>query len=99
MEVFKTYLLFEDPDEDQPYLVDTIFHDGAWWLVASWSVLQATKARAPEKLIRLSGLHYEEVKGQRYRFRLHNPIPKSVFDGQAQDGYVIAMNQALKKAN
>jgi hypothetical protein len=89
-ETQKTYLFFSDHDQGHPHLVDTIFHEGAWWLVASWLQANATGERTPERLVRLTGLRHEEVAGQPYRFLLNSPIPKSVFDGQAQAGYVAA---------
>jgi hypothetical protein len=36
MDIFKTYLFFAGHDEGNSYLVDTIFYDEEWWLVASW---------------------------------------------------------------
>lgn len=95
MEVFKTYLFFEGFDEGSPYLIDTIFVAGAWWLVGSWLAANATGERVPERLVRLTGLAHEEVVGQRHRFLLHNSLPKSVLDGQARSGYVVASYQAL----
>jgi hypothetical protein len=38
----------------------------------------------------VSGLRYQEVADKPYRFLLNNAIPKSVFDGKEQEGYVIA---------
>jgi hypothetical protein len=95
IEVFKTLLFFEGYDEGHSYLIDTIFYQGAWWLVASWIAQYATSERAPERLVRLTGLRFEEVEGKPHRFLLHNSIPRSVLDGQAQDGYVLATNQVF----
>jgi hypothetical protein len=96
MEVFKTHLyLADDLALAEPYLVDTIFHKGAWWLVGSWIAQYATRERAPQRLVRLSGLSFDEVEGKPYRFQLHTPIPKSVLDGEAQAGYVLATNPVL----
>ena len=95
MEVFKTYLFFEGFDEGSPYLIDTIFLAGAWWLVGSWLAANATGERVPERLVRLTGLPHEEASGQRHRFLLNNSLPKSVLDGEARDGYVAASYQAL----
>jgi hypothetical protein len=95
MDVFKTYLFFEGFDEGSSYLIDTIFLDGAWWLVGSWLEARATQERVPERLVRLSGLPHETVSGQRWRFLLNNPLPKSVLDGKARDGYVVANYRTL----
>lgn len=82
MEIFKTYLFFANYDEGYPHLVDTIHHDGFWWLVASWLESNDTGSRVPERLVRLSGLRYQEADEQPYRFLLNEAIPKSVFDGE-----------------
>jgi len=94
MEVFKTYLFFSGHDEGHPYLIDTIQHEGAWWLVASWLQSNATAEKIPERLVRLTGLRFQEVENQPYRFFLNNALPKSVLDGKPQDGYVIAVHPA-----
>lgn len=98
MDVVKTYLFFEGFDEGSAYLIDTIFLAGAWWLVGSWLVANATGERVPERLVRLTGLPHEEVSGQRHRFLLTNSLPKSVLDGEARDGYVAASYQALARS-
>ncbi len=91
-EVFKSYLFFSGHDEGHPYLIDTIFHQGAWWLVASWLQQPTTGQTIPERLVQLDGktIRFQEVKGQSYRFLLNNALPKSVLDGVPQDGFVIA---------
>jgi hypothetical protein len=90
VEIFKTQLFFEGYDEGHSYLVDTIFFENQWWLVATWLSSNTKSEKIPERLIRLSGLRYQEVDGKPYRFLLTNAIPKSVFDGREQEGYVIA---------
>jgi hypothetical protein len=95
MKVVKTYLFFEGFDEGFPHLIDTIFVEGAWWLVGSWLVANATGERVPERLVRLTGLRHESASGQRWHFVLNNSLPKSVLDGEARDGYVVANYQAL----
>lgn len=98
MEILKTYLFFEDFDPGNPYLIDTISLGGQWWLVATWLQSNTTGERTPERLVRLTGLRFEEAHGQPYRFRLHNSVPKSVFDGRAQAGFVVATYQALSQS-
>jgi hypothetical protein len=87
MEVFKTYLFFDDYDQGHSYLIDTIFYDDAWWLVASWMQKHMTTEKIPARLVRLTGLAFQEVEDNKYRFLLNNAIPKSVLDGREQDGY------------
>lgn len=95
MEVFKTLLFFEGFDEGHAYHVPTIEHDGAWWLVGSWLEHHATQTRVPERIVRLTGLLFQEVRGHPYRFVLNNPLPKSVLDGEELPGYVVAMYPGL----
>ncbi len=95
MDVFKTHLFFEDHDQGFPYLIDTIQYEEGWWLVGSWLVHNATQERIPERLVRLTGLRFQEVHGQPYRFLLNNSLPKSVLDGEERDGYVVATYPAL----
>ena len=81
IKVEKTLLFFSDHDQGQSYLIDTIWHEGHWWLVGSWLAPHDGGQRLPERLVRLTGLRYEEVKNQPFRFLLNNAIPKSVLDG------------------
>lgn len=97
MEIFKTFLFFSGFDEGNSYLVDTIFYKNAWWLVSTWIESNDKKEKIPERLIRLSGLRYQEVEGEKYRFLLNNAIPKSVFDGVQQEDYVIEYYPVLLK--
>lgn len=96
MKVFKTQLSFSGFDEGSFYLVDTIFYQNEWWLVSSWLEANDKSDKVPDKIVRLSGLRYQEVDGQRYRFLLSNSIPKSVFEGIAQEGYVVARFPVLE---
>jgi hypothetical protein len=98
MKVLKTYLFFEGFDGGFPYLIDTICFNGAWWLVGSWLVANATGERTPERLVRLTGLPHEKASGQEWAFLLNNSLPKSVLDGQARDGYVVADYQVLARS-
>ncbi len=99
MDVFKTYLFFSDYDQGSPYLIDTILHEGRWWLVGSWLEQIATGERIPERLVLLDGqrIRYQEVQGEPYRFVLSNSLPRGVLAGTEQDGYVVATYQALAR--
>lgn len=95
MEIVKTLVFFSGYDEGHSCLIDTVQHEGKWWLVGSWLEAIATRERMPELLVRLEGLQYQGVEGQPYRFVLNNPIPKSVLDGKEQGGYVVVRFPAL----
>jgi hypothetical protein len=64
--------------------MDTVRLGDAWWLVCSWSDTQQTR---PKRVIRLSGLQHEEVKGQPYRFVLSRPLPTQVLEAIAVAGF------------
>ena len=93
MQVFKTYAFTED--DPYPMLFDTFFHEGAWWLIASWMVNDEGGVRAPARLVRLSGLPFEEVKGKPYRFLLGKVLPRSVLDGKPQAGFIVKKLQCF----
>lgn len=94
MEVHKTYLFIDGHDDGSPFLMDTIWHEGHWWLVTSWLEHQVTRHRIPERIIQLDGttVRFQEVMNQPYRFFLNNALPKSVLDGTPQIGYVAAIH-------
>lgn len=98
MEVFKTRLFFSDFDHGRDYLIDTIELDGAWWLVGSWLESNATGERVPERLVRLSGLAFEQVTHPHYRFVLERLLPKAALDGKALDGFVVANYPVLARS-
>ena len=95
LKLCKTLVSFKGDETGDLYRADTIWHDGAWWLVGSWLQSNATGERVPEKLVLLSGLRFQEVNLPDYRFALNSPLPKSVLDGQPQAGYVLATYPAL----
>lgn len=90
MEVEKTILFFSDSDDGYVYLIDTIFWQGQWWLVARWLQSNDTGERVPERLVRLTGLSYQDEPGGPARFVLNGGIPKAVLDGEEREGYVVA---------
>lgn len=98
MDIFKTYLFFSGYDEGNSYLVDTIFYNEEWWLVASWLENKSTGEKIPDRLVRLTGLRYQEVNDQRHRFLLNNAIRKSVMDGNPQEGFIIRQYPSVLKA-
>jgi hypothetical protein len=95
MEISKTCLFFEDHDQGARYLVDTIHHDGRWWLVGTWLEGLTTGRRTPEWPVLLSTLRHQEIEGQDFRFLLNNSIPKAVLAGEARDGYVVVRYRTL----
>lgn len=88
MEVFKTYLFFQGYDEGHSYLIDTIYFEEEWWLVGDWLQSNDTGEKFPATMVRLSGLQFQEVNKERYRFLLNNSLPKSLLNGEPHEGYV-----------
>ena len=90
MEVFKTYLFINDLDDGVPFLADTIWYEGAWWIVASWLKSRTTESRIPERLVRPINSRFHEVGDHTHRFLLNHSVPKSVLDGVAHEEYVLS---------
>ncbi len=95
MNIYKTLFTFSDHDEGHIQIVDTIEIEGEFWLVASKLQDVLTGQFLPERLVRLTGLAYVENQNSEIRFSLSNSIPKSAFDGQPTEGYVVGTYQAL----
>lgn len=64
--------------------METVKLEDTWWLVWSWSDGQRTR---PKRAIRLTGLPFEEVKGQPYRFILSRPLPAELAANDHVDGF------------
>lgn len=55
--------------------METLQIDDAWWLVCTYKDPRRTR---PQRVVCLSDLAHEEVKGQSYRFVLSRPLPDDV---------------------
>jgi hypothetical protein len=64
--------------------METIKLESVWWLVCSWNDGLQTR---PRRVVRLSGLPHEEVKGQTFRFVLTHPLPAELLAGRALPGF------------
>lgn len=64
--------------------METVKLDDAWWLVCSWKDLHQTR---PKRVVCLSGLAHEEVKGQPYRFVLSHPLPAGLVEDERVPGF------------
>jgi len=94
METVKTYLFISDLEPGLPRLVDTIWHEGHWWLVAKWLRPHDGSEDIPQRLVRLDEMQPQEIEGQPFRFLLPQPIPRSVFEQTSPAGYVVALHPA-----
>ena len=93
-EVFKTYAFTEN--DPYPILIDTFFDEGAWWLIASWMANRESGVRVPERLVQLSSLPFEEVKGKPFRFLIGKVLPRSVLDGKPQVGFIVKKHKYFR---
>lgn len=89
MDVFKTSDFLDD--DGIPTLIDTISHEGRWWLVGSWIQPHGTTRRIPETLVLLGSpaTRFQEISGKSHRFLLSNAIPTAVLDGETRTGFVV----------
>lgn len=79
-------------DHSREQLLDAIWHEGHWWIVATWLKPNGPGSPIPERLVQMDGLvlRFQEVNHPTHRFQINNSLPMSVLDGTAQDGYVLA---------
>ena len=93
-DIFKTRAFVGEQADD--LLIDTIAHEGQWWLVASWLEHPATLERIPERIILMDGLRvrFQEVNQPRFRFLLSNSLPTDALEGKAHNGFVVAIHPA-----
>jgi hypothetical protein len=63
------------------FTVDAIGHDGRLWLVLRWLCPPSKEWREPERIICLSGLPYQDLRGtgQPADYSLPVPLPKHLF--------------------
>ena len=84
-ETSRTYVTCDDGNT---YLIDTIEHEGALWLVPKWSATTFPSMYRPERIIRLPKErlqdHGPDFLGSGIRARtLSGLVPKAVLDGES----------------
>lgn len=65
------------------FKVDTIEYEGKLWLVLRWLFPPSKEWREPERLICISNLSFQDLRGSPNRpadFSLPAPLPKVLFD-------------------
>ena len=87
-------------------LMDTIEHEGHFWLVPNWILSRNDKYIRPLRIISLQTIPHQDfgsVKEGEARFVVSYPIPKSVFLGLPPKGrenlYVIRENPEIVLPN
>ena len=81
----KTYV---NCDDGQTYLIDTIRHDGALWLVPKWLATSAPGMQKPARLILMDGLAHRDLGRDfpgvgHHVLELYDPVPRAVLDGDS----------------
>ena len=98
MTVFKTMV----PLSDGLYRMDTIEHEGQFWLVPEWIDTPRKGWSQPARIVCLSLIAHQPLPlGGEVRFVVTNPIPKSVLTGQIQPRlttqYVVIERPAIER--
>jgi hypothetical protein len=94
-EVCRTYV---SCDDGETYLVDTIEHEDALWLVPKWFATKYPSMRQPMRIVRLPKdglLDLGEPPGTPLRLRkLDGLMPKAVLDGASKEGWPLDVVEA-----
>jgi hypothetical protein len=61
--------------------MDTIEHEGAFWLVPEWLDFPARGVSMPRRIVSLATLRHEKMSGNP-DFVVGDPVPRFVFDGE-----------------
>jgi hypothetical protein len=92
----KTYVTCDD---GQTYLIDTIQHEGAFWLVPKWLATTSPEVHKPARIIRLPMDRVQDLgqnflgSGIRIR-KLAGLLPKAGLDGESQSGMPLDVVEA-----
>ena len=64
--------------------MDTIEHEGRFWLVPEWLDSQSEAWTMPARIILLDTLHHQKSDGEQWDFVLNDPIPKAIVHGETE---------------
>ncbi len=79
MKILKTWMVLDN----EHHIVDTIEHEGKFWLVPGWLDRRDEGWSTPERIILLDVLPHKQIaSGNPADFVVEYSIPKTVFDGQ-----------------
>lgn len=80
MQIFTTAV---GSDDGKIYTVDTIDHEGAFWLVPHWTIPPGEGVRRPTRMIRLDrSAMLPAPPGYPQDWVLQTPVPKAVLFGE-----------------
>ena len=77
MKILKTMVTIDGMIES----MDTIEHEGSFWLVPEWLDLPARGISMPRRIVSLATLRHERTNGNP-DFVVNDPVPRFVFDGE-----------------
>ncbi len=86
MKIYKTIVIFSGDETTQGavHTMDTIEHEGQFWLVPEWIVSQSEGWTMPARIILLDTLDHQKSGGEQYDFVLNGPIPKAIVSGETE---------------
>jgi hypothetical protein len=98
MNTFTTAVSFFGEDQVSPSKVDTIEHEGQFWLVPEWIVDSKTGTRMPARIILLDKSMHQKTTGHAFGdFVLNQLIPRAVFEGRQTGGpYTVVERPDIK---
>lgn len=80
-------------DGGKVFLIDTIEHEGALWLVPEWVEVIDPPGQEPKRAIRLTGLDYEPSANPDADFALKTTVSIGILDGTTRpeeaDGFLV----------
>lgn len=77
-EIRKTLVFHEDGNA---FLhVDTVEHEGQWWLVPRWLIQAGTGSRQPERMIAISQFKYQKSIFPGCYWAITQQLPRFLFD-------------------
>jgi hypothetical protein len=83
-EKIRTYVT---TDGGNIYLIDTIEHEGALWLVPKWTDTPYPQMRKPARMIRMGRESVQNLgvapKTRQQLYKLNGQVPKAALDGEA----------------
>jgi hypothetical protein len=101
MKILKTMMAISDAEDGRIYKVDTIEHEGKFWIVPEWIDNKVTGWSSPTRIILLDVLPHQKSPGGPADFVLNYGMPKSVFyEGrippQPEHRFVVIENPDIK---
>lgn len=72
---------------DSVFSIDTIEHEGSYWIVLSWTEYPAIAKRTPGQALRLPKHAFQRPENMVFDLVLNTELPKAALDGQSIPPY------------